>query len=152
MIRLYAHCIPVLLGLLALGAGLPPALGAEGATIKITKQDCRRLTGHLADPGVAYQSGRDVHGKPVVPADLGGAPQITLPATIVIDIEVDLQDRFGFPAQADSFEADAQIGVVEVAPDGSARFNGQPLQDEVQAELTRRCQEILYGRPQAERP
>ncbi len=138
--------------LLAALATIPwhiPALqaGDGGGEVRIAKRDCRRLAVHVADPGVAYQSGVDVHGRSVTPADLGGAHKIALPEIIVIDIEVDLQDRFGFPAKAGSFEGDAQIGTVEVAPDGSARFNGQALQDETQAALARRCQEVLSRRP-----
>ncbi len=121
--------------------------GTSGTAVGIAKRDCQRLDVHVPDPGVAYQSGVDVRGRAVAPADLGGAPRLALPEIIVIDIDVDLEDRFGFPAKADSFEADARVGVVEVAPDGSARFNGQPLQEEAQSELTRRCQETLYGRP-----
>ncbi len=120
---------------------LAPA--AAGAAVQITKRDCQRLVAYRPDPGVAYVPGADARGRPVAPADLSGAPRIALPETIVIDIEADLQDRFGFPARAESFEGDAQIGVVEVAPDGTASFNGQPLQDDAQAALTRRCQEIL---------
>ncbi len=143
-----------LLVLLAAVLWQTAALAAEagGTEVRITKRDCQRLAVHVPDPGVTYQSGVDVRGRQVAPADLGGAPRIALPEIIVIDIEVDLQDRFGIPANVNSFEGDAQIGLVEVAPDGSARFNGQPLQDKTQAELTRRCQEILTGRSQAARP
>ncbi len=121
--------------------------GAVSTEVGIAKRDCRRLAPHVPAPGVAYQSGVDVRGRSVAPADLGGAPRIALPEIIVIDIDVDLEDRFGFPANADSYSADATVGVVEIEPDGTARFNGQPLQDEAQSELARRCQEILKGRP-----
>jgi len=131
--------------LFALLAGVSQA--QDGATVTMTAQDCRRLSVHIPDPGVAYQPGVDAHGRAVTPADLDGAPQVAVPETIVIPIEVDLQDRFGFPANANSYEADAQIGTVVVDLDGRASFNGQPLQDEEQAGLARRCQEILYGRP-----
>ena len=143
--------------LLALAAGLvgPAVTGAalaEGRVVTLTKQDCRRLSVHVPDPGVAYRPGVDVNGRPVTPADLGGAPPLAIPETVTIEIEVDLQDRFGIPADANSFKGDAQIGTVEVDRDGRARFNGQPLQDEAQFELARRCQEILYGRHQATKP
>lgn len=114
-----------------------------GAAVQIAKRGCQRLVAYRPAPGVAYVPGADVRGRPVVPADLSGAPQIALPETIVIEIEADLQDRFGFPTRADSFEGDAKLGTVQVAPDGTASFNGQPLQDDAQAALARRCQEIL---------
>ena len=137
----------VLVGLAATGAVL-----AEGRVVTLTKQDCRRLNVHVPEPDVAYRPGVDVNGRPVTPADLGGAPALAIPETVTIEIEVDLQDRFGIPANSNLFKGDAKIGTVEVDRDGRARFNGQPLQDEEQLELTRRCQDILYGRSQAETP
>ena len=134
------------IGLWVLATTLPLAAMAEPATITITRADCLRLVEHAPAPDVAYQPGVDVRGRPVAPADLGGGTMVVPPDTIEIDIEVDLVDRFGIPANPDLFDADAQIGTVVVEPDGRATFNGQPLQDEAQFELTRRCQEIFYGR------
>ncbi|MFQ5467773.1 MAG: hypothetical protein ACE5DS_06510 [Kiloniellaceae bacterium] len=134
----------------ALAAGalaVPAAPRAEAVSVTIARADCLRLTAHMPAPDVAYQPGVDVQGRPVVPADLGRSPAVRLPDVIELDIEVDLQDRFGFPANRDLFEADAQIGIVRLFPDGRATLNGQPLQDETQAALAARCQEILYGRP-----
>jgi len=132
---------------LAVAAFIAPAAPrAEALTVEISRADCLRLTEHVPAPDVAYKPGVDVQGRPVAPADLGQSPAVRLPDIIELDIEVDLQDRFGFPANFDQFEADAQIGIVLLQPDGRATFNGQPLQDEAQAELTRRCQEILYGK------
>lgn len=108
----------------------------------ITKADCSQLVEHAPAPDVAYQPGVDVTGNSVAPADLNGGYQLELPETIVIDIEVDLLDRFGIPANPVLYDANAVIGRVEYR-DGRATFNGQPLQDEAQAELSRRCQEIL---------
>ena len=135
-----------------MGLALTGAVLAEGRVVTLTKQDCRRLSVHVPDPGVAYRPGVDVNGRPVTPADLGGAPRLAVPETATIEIEVDLQDRFGIPANPNAFEGDAKIGTLAVDRDGRARFNGQPLQDEEQFELIRRCQEILYGRPQARKP
>lgn len=131
---------------------------AEDINVQLTREDCQRLTRYVPDPGVAYQPGVDVNGRAVTPADLGGAPAIQMPAiqipeTIQITIDVDLQDRLGFPANDKNFEADALLGVVTLGPDGRAYFNGQPLQDEAQYELAQRCQEILrQGSPQAAKP
>lgn len=137
-----------LTGLLVAGLGAPwPAL-AEGGVIKITRADCQQLVEHAPAPDVAYQPGVDVYGRPVAPADLDGGTPLALPEVIEIPIEVKLQDRFGFPANPSNYKGDAFIGWVEVnLQDGRATFNGQPLQSEEQAELTRRCQEILYGKP-----
>ncbi len=114
---------------------------AETARVAITRADCARLVAHLPAPDVAYQPGVDVYGREVVPADLGGAPRIELPETILIDIEIDLLERFGIPATPALYDADAKVGEV-VYRDGRFTFNGQPLQDQAQAELAARCQEI----------
>lgn len=136
--------------ILAVWAGLAPA---EEVSVRLTREDCQHLTRYVPDPGVAYQPGVDVNGRAVAPADLGGAPALQIPETIQITIDVDLQDRLGFPANDKTFEADALLGVVTLGPDGRAWFNGQPLQDETQVELSQRCQEILRpGAPQAAKP
>ncbi len=119
-----------------------PAAAHEKATVAITRADCARLVAHVPGPGVAYEPGVDVYGREVAPADLGGAPRIELPETILIDIEVDLFERFGIPANPALYEADAEVGAV-LYQDGRFTFNGQPLQDEAEAELAARCQRIV---------
>jgi hypothetical protein len=123
---------------------LAAALAAahEKATVAITRADCARLVEHVPDPDMAYRPGVDVYGREVAPADLGGAPRIELPETILIDIEVDLLERFGIPANPALYDPDAEVGWV-VYKDGRFTFNGQPLQDQAQAELAARCQEIV---------
>ncbi len=119
-----------------------PAAAHETATVTITRADCARLVEHVPGPDVAYQPGVDVLGREVAPADLGGAPRIELPETILIDIEVDLFARFGIPANPALYDADAEVGEV-LFQDGRFTFNGQPLQDEAEAELAARCQRIV---------
>lgn len=124
-----------------------PAAAQDTVTVTITKSDCTRLVKHVPAPDVTYRPGVDVYGREVAPADLDGGARIAVPETIQIVIEVDLQDRFGIPANRDVYAADAMIGEVVVDAEGRATFNGQPLQNEAQVELARRCQEILYGQP-----
>ncbi len=112
------------------------------ATVTITKADCARLVAHVPGPDVAYRPGVDVYGREVAPANLGGAPRIETPETILIDIEIDLQARFGTPENEVLFDPDAEVGEVAYR-DGRFTFNGQPLLDEAQAELAARCQEIV---------
>jgi hypothetical protein len=133
------------LALFLLAATLTATLAAaheKKATVAITRADCARLVAHVPDPDVAYRPGVDVYGREVAPADLGGAPRIELPETILIDIEIDLLQRFGIPASPALYDADAELGEV-VYKDGRFTFNGQPLQDQAQAELAARCQEIV---------
>ncbi len=123
--------------LLAAALVAAPAAAHEKATVAITRADCARLVAHVPGPDVAYQPGVDVYGRAVAPADLGGPPRVELPETVLIDIEVDLLARFGIPANEVLFDPDAEVGEV-VYRDGRFTFNGQPLQDLAQAELSAR--------------
>ncbi len=136
-----AYLVPALF-LLAAALAVAPVAAHEKATVAITRADCARLVEHVPDPDMAYRPGVDVYGREVAPADLGGAPRVELPETVLIDIEVDLLARFGIPANEVLFDPDAEVGKV-VYKDGRFTFNGQPLQDQAQAELAARCQEIV---------
>ncbi|MEE8188846.1 MAG: hypothetical protein V3T80_06520 [Kiloniellales bacterium] len=113
--------------------------------MSITKADCARLVKHVPAPDATYQPGVDVYGNPVAPADLGGAPRIELPETITLDIEVDIFERFGIPIDPDQYQTHADVGEV-VYENGRFYYNGQPLQDEAEAELAARCQKIMRDR------
>ncbi len=145
MRRSIAYLVPVLF-LLAAALAAAPAAAHEKATVAIsvaiTRADCARLVAHVPAPDVAYRPGVDVYGREVAPADLGGAPRIETPETILIDIEIDLQARFDIPMDPTQYDPDAELGWVAYR-DGRVTFNGQPLQDQAQAELAARCQEIV---------
>ena len=113
---------------------------AGAATVNITEADCAALVRHVAEPGVAYEPGVDVNGRPVVPADLGDRPEIKLPEEIVIAITVDIDKRFDIPKTPDLFRPEAYIGTVIVKRDGRAYFNGQPLTSEESHALAVACQ------------
>lgn len=114
-------------------------------TVRISREDCLRLVEHEPAADVEYQPGVDVHGDPVAPADLYPQPEIELPETVSIPIEVDLDERFDLPADS-SFKGDVQVGTVEVdLEDGQAYFNGQPLTSPEERYLAERCQQILGG-------
>ena len=110
------------------------------ATVIITKPDCAALVRHVGEPGVAYEPGVDVNGRPVVPADLGDTPEIELGEEIVIAITVDIDKRFNIPPTPDLFRPEAYIGTVIVKKDGRAYFNGQPLTSEESHALAAACQ------------
>ncbi len=118
----------------------------KNAEVIITRADCARLVEHVPAPDVAYRPGVDAYGRAVAPADLNGGAQIQAPETLRIPIEIDLLDRFGIPANPALYESDIPIGEV-VYRNGRLTFEGQPLQNEAAAELSRRCQNILYGKP-----
>jgi hypothetical protein len=132
--------------LLMTALALAPAglRAGDGSYLSISKADCAWLARHHPADDVTYQAGRDVHGKPVAPADLDGGSGLVLPEAVIIPIEVDLLDRFGIPAGGANFKGDIFVGevVVDVAS-GRATFNGQPLQSDTEAELAARCQQII---------
>ncbi len=123
----------------------------EKVEVTITRADCARLVEHVPAPDVAYQPGVDAYGRAVVPADLpgdlNGGAEILVPQTFRIPIEIDLLARFGIPANPALYDADVPIGEV-VYQDGRLTFEGQPLRNEAAAELSRRCQKIIYGKPE----
>ena len=133
-----------LVGLAAVAASA--AAAQDQLVVAMTRADCARLVAHRPAADVTYQPGVDVNGQPVAPADLDGGTQIVLPEIIYIPITVDLFDRFGIPADPDNFQADAEVGAVTYR-DGRAYFNGQPLQDDAQAELAALCQNVTRGQP-----
>ena len=134
--------VPVSLFLAALLAAAPARAHEVPAEVIITRADCARLVEHVPAPDVAYQPGVDAYGRAVAPAELDGGTPIQAPETLRIPIEIDLFDRFGIPANPALYESDIPIGEV-IYRDGRLTFEGQPLQDEAQAELAARCQEIV---------
>ena len=110
------------------------------AEIAISRKDCERLVNHEPAPDVTYQPGVDVHGRPVVPADLGGGQQIQLPDVIYIPIEVLIQDKFGIPANSVLYDATALVGVVSVRGN-QVYFEDQPLTDPEIVALKEACRD-----------
>ncbi len=133
--------IACLLGVVAATlAFASPSRAAESVVI-ISRGDCARLAVHQPAPDVAYQPGVDARGRPVAPADLPGSnPPIAMPDEIAIDITVEIQKRFGIPANSAFFKPEARVGTIVVKPDGSATFNGQPLTSPESRALAALCQ------------
>lgn len=117
-------------------AGPLPAV----ADVAVSRQDCSRLVQYQQPPGVEYQPGIDAHGRPVAPADLGGGYQIKPPETIVIPIEILIQDRFHIPTNSVLWNAKAQVGVVTVKGD-QVYYEGQLLGDAETTALQQLCRE-----------
>ena len=133
------------LGCAILAAG---ALAAQDKTrVQISKEDCARLAVYQKPEGVDYQPGRDVDGRPVVPADLnGGAVDLQIPQVIEFDLAINPVE-FPDTEGPDSFDNTA-FSVGRVSYDrqtGSLLFNGKPLSDPLAAELSRKCQQVQQG-------
>lgn len=121
------------------------AAQADGGRIRLSREDCRRLVEHRPDPGIDHRPGVDVRGKPVPPADLPGSGLRLEPAD-EIEFEISFNPLEG--GSAGRFgSTELFVGTVRFdLKTGAAAFNGVPLSDPEQAELSRKCSEALRGR------
>lgn len=121
-------------------AAVAPAAAQQ--TITVSSSACAAVA-HVNDaPGIAFTPGVDAEGNAVAPADLpgdNGALNRSL-ASAPIKITVDLQKRFGIPANANLFQGESQIGYVTIQ-DGKAYLDGQPLNTAEQGLLAAACTE-----------
>lgn len=120
----------------------PAAAQQAARPITVSSSACDAVA-HLNDaPGVAYTPGVDVDGNAVAPADLPGGNSALdqALASAPIKITVDLQKRFGIPANANLFQGESQIGYVTIQ-DGKAYLDGQPLNTAEQGLLATACKE-----------
>ena len=85
--------------------------------------ECRVLPDHKAAPGVAYESGVDVHGKAVVPADINASP-VAMPENIVVPLSIDLARRLQ-GLNVTGLNLESTLGFLEVSKDGRVTYNGQ---------------------------
>ena len=89
---------------------------------------CDVLDAHHPNDGVSYKPGVDVHGDPVVPADLKDVHgSIALPETVKIPFTVNLVEKFGMQDQFTEDSLNAPLGIIEVTRDGKVTYNGQDL-------------------------
>jgi hypothetical protein len=121
-------------------AVMPAAAQQGNRPIAVAPGVCDTIA-HVNDaPGIAYTPGVDVDGNAVAPADMaGGSTALNQAiASAPIKITVDLQKRFGIPANSKLFQGEAQIGYVTVQ-DGKAYLDGQPLNVAEQGLLATAC-------------
>lgn len=93
--------------------------------------ECQLLGQHKPAGDVAYTPGVDVHGKPVVPADLGGAAAI-VPDTVVVPLSVDLAQRLQ-NSNVEGLKLEAPLGMLEIHQNGRVTYNGQDWTPQVYA-------------------
>jgi hypothetical protein len=120
--------------LACLSGWVPPAV----ADIAVSRQDCDWLVKYQQPPGVEYQPGVDVHGEPVVPADINSGANIQLPQTIVIPVEVLLRKYAFIPPGSPLRQSKAELGTITVTGD-QVFYNDQPLTDPDEAALAAAC-------------
>jgi len=102
--------------------------------------ECQYMTSYRPDPAndAEYKPGVDVHGKPVVEADI--TPNvITMPDKITFDLTVDTAKYIGL-ALPQGVEGLAKVGTVTIEK-GQTYFNGKPLAGEAEAALQKLCNE-----------
>src|SRR5258708_8106113 len=102
-------------------AAAPVAAQQANGPITVSSSVCNSIA-HVNDaPGVAYTPGVDAEGNAVAPADLAGGNTALnqAVASAPIKITVDLQKRFGIPANAKLFHSESQIAYLTLQ-------NGKP--------------------------
>lgn len=92
---------------------------------------CKLRAQHMARSDVAYQPGIDIHGKPVVPADVNAVAPALLPDVVKIPVSIDLAQRLGHvPA---GVELKTEVGMIEVHRDGRVTYDGYDLTQQTNA-------------------
>ena len=86
---------------------------AEAQTVTIGAADCTQLIQHVPASDVVFVPGVDFQGRPVVPADFGGAIRLDPPKEFSIPITVDLRISLGIPVDPNLFQSQKfTVGVV----------------------------------------
>jgi hypothetical protein len=80
---------------------------------------------------VAYQPGVDVHGNPVVPADLNDRSDMA-PDVVQVPVTIDLAQRFD-KDWAQGMEMATEMAMIEIHKDGLVLFNEKDITMEVAA-------------------
>lgn len=115
---------------------------AAERTIAIARSDCELAVRYVTPPGVDYQPGVDVNGRPVVPGDLDGDHRLQLPDSIPVVITEDVRERFRVSPHSPLFDADAVVGIVELRlSDRRLTFNGVELSDPEANALAAMCRD-----------
>jgi hypothetical protein len=104
----------------------------------LTAQECQYLTEYQPhkDGSADYQPGVDVHGKPVVEADLTPSV-IQPPAVYSFDLTVDVAKYMGLNTPT-GLLGETKMGVITV-DNGQVSFNGKPLEGDAVSALKALC-------------
>lgn len=103
---------------------------------------CQKLVQHVPDADVAYRPGIDVHGKPVVPADLDDGRPPLLPDTLTIPLNAELSRFLGVDTSTFPFNtlgrSDINLGMLSLR-EGKVFLNEKPLTSAQQDNLAVLC-------------
>jgi hypothetical protein len=117
-----------------------PALAAEDH-VQVTRRDCDNVSVYTPSPDVNYQPGKDVYGRSVAPADLGGGSNIKMPDQIDINIGIKLDEKYGIGDNG-RFSSEASIGKVTVK-DGAFYWNDKRMDDGDQHAIAEACRKAF---------
>lgn len=117
------------------GLAVTPVCTEHKLQKEITPGFCQQVT-HTPAPGVAYEGGVDVHGKPVVEADLNPSP-VTAPDKITFNVTIDMAKYLGLslPSGTEGF---ANVGTVAYEK-GALTYNGEPMDGRAAQALRELC-------------
>lgn len=115
---------------------------APAAGMQMDAAFCRALVKHVPSADVTYTGGRDVQGRPVVPADLSGTPQLKLPESYSMPLSADIITALGLGRAALPYKpgGDQAVALGTLTIEGEKVFyNGQPITDDQQDNLSVLC-------------
>lgn len=107
------------------------------AEFTLPEKECDYLLSYQPSPDTEYQPGIDVHGKPVMEADL--TPQVVKPPEVYnFVVTVDIARYLGL-AMPEGTEGNVPVGMITIEKDGHIFFNGNPLEGDEEAALKAIC-------------
>lgn len=138
--KLVGHFRALVLFVAILVHAIGPSRAAE-RTIAVARSDCRLAIEHAAAADVDFEPGVDVHGRPVVPADIERSG-IALPDIVSVFVSAEVRDAFELGDDSPLLSFDAGIGIVEYdLSSGRLLFNGVPLSERDEQALAALCRE-----------
>lgn len=101
----------------------------------LDQAECQYLSEYQQEEGVEYKPGRDVHGKPVVEADISQSPM--MPEKFTLDVTVDTAKYLGLAVPA-GVETTGKIGTITFEK-GKILFNDKPMEGDSVTALKALC-------------
>jgi len=121
--------------LLAAFISTPVFAADEKPVPEIDSALCSRIVPHQKAPDVDYKPGVDVHGKPVVEADLNPSP-VKMPERVSFDITIDTAKYLGLSTPG--LEGIVNVGSIAYE-NGQLTFNGEPMEGHAAKALRALC-------------
>jgi hypothetical protein len=121
-------------------AAQPVAASEKKDAPELDPKTCQQMVAYVPQKGLNgadYTPGVDVHGKPVVEADINPSP-IKMPETFTFEINVNVA-RYAHLTTPPGVWTKGAVGTVSVGKDGHMTFNGKPMEGEAEAALRGLC-------------